>query len=226
MRAILNPCATGWPLSGATTNQPTRVGAIAPNSKPASHTGQLRGMRSATSAHTMPHTPPQKARLRTAGTPKGGIGRSEYGPLGMAPRAFKTPIAIWWKVKVASAPARKPRAAVFRGDRRERNGAMNGFVLEDRLADQERDDEEHHENRKEDAEQDLRDARRARRDAGEAERAGDQRDHQEDQGPFQHRALPRGRRPRLPRQARAAGAGSQADYATTVMRSAARVSPV
>ena len=77
IRDSTKPFATACPFSGATTNQPASVGATAPKTSPASQTGQRRGIRSATSAQTIPHKPPQKARLTTEGTRSGGIGRSE-----------------------------------------------------------------------------------------------------------------------------------------------------
>ena len=62
-----------------------------------------------------------------------------------------------------------------------------------------RQDQDHQEQNDEHEEQDLGDLRRAPRDAGIAERAGDQRDQQADQGPFQkaHQCLRR--RPARPR---------------------------
>jgi hypothetical protein len=59
--------------------------------------------------------------------------------------------------------------------------------LEHGIADHEGDEDQDHEDRKEDRKENLRNARGARGEAGEAKRACDQRDHEEDHRPFQHR---------------------------------------
>src|SRR3546814_3111453 len=62
MRPGTKPPATGWPLSGATTNQATSVGKIAPNSSAAIQYPAPRGNLGSTQEKTKPQTPPQKAR--------------------------------------------------------------------------------------------------------------------------------------------------------------------
>ncbi len=66
---------SGRPLIAGTTVHATRLAASAPKTRPVSSEGQPVARRSSASA--MPHSPPQKAELSTAGTPKGGMGRSE-----------------------------------------------------------------------------------------------------------------------------------------------------
>ena len=72
MRRGTKPPATGWPLSGATTNQSTRV-ASRPRPSPSSHIG-ARGSRGSARPKARPYSPAQKQKLTIRGTPKGGTG--------------------------------------------------------------------------------------------------------------------------------------------------------
>ena len=72
MRSGTKPPATGWPLSGAATNQPTTA-ASSPRPRPSSHIG-ARGSRGRASPKPRPYRLPQKHRLAINGTPKGGTG--------------------------------------------------------------------------------------------------------------------------------------------------------
>ena len=72
IRTGTKPPATGWPLSGATTNQSTRT-ASRPSPSPSSHIG-ARGSRGRARPKAAPYSPAQKQKLAIRGTPKGGTG--------------------------------------------------------------------------------------------------------------------------------------------------------
>src|SRR3546814_2878627 len=82
MRPGTKPPATGWPLSGATTNQATSVGKIAPNSSAAIQYPAPRGNLGSTQEKTKPQTPTQKASEITFGTPHGSVGAIGNGRAG------------------------------------------------------------------------------------------------------------------------------------------------
>src|SRR5438067_2513285 len=65
---------------GATTNQATRVGAMAPNTAAAT-ISRAPSSRASAAARTTPHTPPQKASDQRSGTPRGLVGVNENGAL-------------------------------------------------------------------------------------------------------------------------------------------------
>jgi ABC-type dipeptide/oligopeptide/nickel transport system permease component len=67
-----NPPATGWPLSGATTNHATSVGKIAPKIVAATISFAPCSRPSAAASKT-PHTPPQKASDQSCGMPNGAV---------------------------------------------------------------------------------------------------------------------------------------------------------
>jgi hypothetical protein len=80
-RAMLigtQPLAIGSPLIGATMNHPASA-ATKPRRMPHSHIGQAK--RGISSPNNRPHSPAQKARSTTRGTPKGGTGCTDHaGP--------------------------------------------------------------------------------------------------------------------------------------------------
>src|SRR5213082_3805977 len=80
MAAGAQPAATGWPLNGATTNQATSVGAMAPNTVAAT-ISRAPSSRASAAARTTPQTPPQKASDQRTGTPKVLVGVNENGAL-------------------------------------------------------------------------------------------------------------------------------------------------
>src|SRR3546814_14540610 len=90
MRPGTKPPATGWPLSGATTNQATSVGKIAPNSSAAIQYPAPRGNLGSTQEKTKPQTPPQRASEITFGTPNGSVGAIGNGGAGIRPAAGRT----------------------------------------------------------------------------------------------------------------------------------------
>src|SRR3546814_10624645 len=87
MRPGTKPPATGWPLIGATTNQATSVGNIAPNSSAAIQYPAPRGNLGSTQEKTKPQTPPQNASETTCGTPNGLVGAIGKGAVGIRPTA-------------------------------------------------------------------------------------------------------------------------------------------
>src|SRR3982750_2500529 len=77
------PPAIGCPLSGATTNQATNVGATAPK-RAAATIRRAPSSRANATASTMPQTPPQKASDHNCAMPNGGVGENEYAARGVS----------------------------------------------------------------------------------------------------------------------------------------------